>query len=829
MQVEDIVSQALVQLNEMRASQPPAEILDKTLQVLDRFGPELGPGHRVMAGLHRLAAAVNEDLGRPQDATVHAAEAVAILRGHGAEARDELADVLYEAAENHMALGRYAEAEEGFADALDLYRSLYGDGDERVAYALSGLGRVDRHLGRYPEAEARLREVVDVWRRAHGPDDPDLGQMIGNVAEIRHSMHDYAGAEALYREALDLVRRAGEREDPRVGVLADNLGMLLGSMGRYPEAKPLVEEGLDIFRARYGEDHPHVAFSMANLAYLMREIGDLRGAETFHLQALAIRRKSLGEVHPDTATSYANLASLYDLLGERDAAEPMYRASLEVRRRVFGDEHPEVANSLNNLATFLRDGGDPDGARVLLEEALAIEVNSRGEDNERVATVLGNLAGLDERAGDLARAEERIRRALDIRRRVLGADHRDVALDLGTLAVLMAGTGREAEGLDLLREMVRIQDRQIGLLFGMGSERLRAGAVAYYEKGLDGFLSLVLRSFPGDPVAVRDALDLVLRRKALGAEALAVQREAVLGGRHPELRDRLSALTALRARIAQASLEGGSAEVEGWEQEKEKLEEELARAIPEMSLDRRLREADRIAVAAALPEGSALVELVRFDPHNFDAVGVGGAPAWLPSRYAAFVLPAGAPDDVTLVDLGEAEAIDRAIAVVRGLITGEDEGVSRGEAAAPGPAGGATAPEELRAAVWDPLLPALGDRTRVFLAPDGDLTRLPFEVLPAGSGWLVEERSLSYLASGRDVLRLGAEPVGAGPAVVAADPDFDLAGTAPVARAGAATRELDRSDLSFGRLPGTREEGRAVGAALGVDPWLEGDVLEGRI
>ena len=37
---------------------------------------------------------------------------------------------------------------------------------------------------------------------------------------------------------------------------------------------------------------------------------------------------------------------------------------------------------------------------------------------------------------------------------------------------------------------------------------------------------------------------------------------------------------------------------------------------------------------------------------------------------------------------------------------------------------------ELRATVFDPLQTALDGCTRLFLSPDGGLTRLPFEVLP---------------------------------------------------------------------------------------------------
>jgi len=52
------------------------------------------------------------------------------------------------------------------------------------------------------------------------------------------------------------------------------------------------------------------------------------------------------------------------------------------------------------------------------------------------------------------------------------------------------------------------------------------------------------------------ALELVLRRKALGAEALSIQREAVLGGQYPALAPTLHHLHLLRVQIAQRTLAG---------------------------------------------------------------------------------------------------------------------------------------------------------------------------------------------------------------------------------------------------------------------------------
>ncbi len=281
-------------------------------------------------------------------------------------------------------------------------------------------------------------------------------------------------------------------------------------------------------------------------------------------------------------------------------------------------------------------------------------------------------------------------------------------------------------------------------------------------------------------------------------------------------------------------------QLEQWRRQKELLEAELSRQIAEMGLEQQLRKANRRAVALTLPEGASLVEFVRFHVADFKAVPARGDQRWQPARYLAFVLCAERPDDVRMIDLGEADPIDRLIADFRGGITGEAETragrnmVARTTPPTALPA--ANVGPALRTAVFDPLIPALGGRTRLLLAPDGDLSRLPFEVLPdAGGRLLLDQYQISYVGCGRDVLRFKT-PSSRPPAepLVVADPHFDLAAedAAPSAAnesRSRRSRDFTRGDRRFDRLPGTREEGEHIGRLLGVKPWLHADALEARL
>src|SRR5262249_40551860 len=156
---------------------------------------------------------------------------------------------------------------------------------------------------------------------------------------------------------------------------------------------------------------------------------------------------------------------------------------------------------------------------------------------------------------------------------------------------------------------------------------------------------LVSRHLSSSAEAVGAAFDLVLRRKGLSAEALAAQRDAILGGRYPDLREPFEQLAQLRQRIAQKTL-AGPAPAESlllheqilhqWQQDQQQRETALARQIPEMNLERQLQAADRRAVALALPANSALIEFVYFHVSDFKAVPARGEATWRPPRYLAF-------------------------------------------------------------------------------------------------------------------------------------------------------------------------------------------------
>jgi CHAT domain-containing protein/tetratricopeptide (TPR) repeat protein len=810
-------------------------------------------------------------------------EAMRVILKQGLERTEEVATWLDQLANLCERLpGLEMDALASRYNALQVRKAVLGDDHPVVSKGRVELGNVCLCMGNSRFAELLYSEELEVCRRTVGEKHRDYARAANGLAMAFYSAGDFAAALPLLHRVLEISRETFGKRPADYCHALHQLASVYQAAGDYSAALPLSRQAIDVGRKIWGEDDENLVPILGHLSATYWLMGDHTSALPLAIRAVEISRKIRDGNRPETllrlATTLSNLGLLYHVMRNYEAALQSLKESMEITESIEGPGSLDYASVVSNIALVYERLGEYTAAESFHRQALEIRSSDLGGSHFLVAQSLNNLARNLQMRGNYADAEPLYRESLKVEGQTLGPDHPDHATGLMNLAELHVCTGRHPEALQLMIRAAAIDDRMIGQVFAITSERQRTAylnTVAYKYFVILSLLWLHLRDCLE---AVQVTLDLVLRRKAITAEALATQRDVVLGGKYPDLEPELRELAALRMHIARKTLAGPGPEGLDYhldwlaerDAQKERLEAELARQIPEMNLEQKLRAADRRAVALNLPEGVALVEFVRIPVFDFQAVPARGEPLWKPTRYIAFVLPGGAPDEVQMVDLGEAEPIDQMIADFRAGVIGEAEAkdgrdvvIRRKEAA---PITESDAGLTLRAALFDRLAPALGNRTRLLIAPDGDLARLPFEVLPVTDGRrLIDDYQISYLSCGRDVLRFGAAATGQpGEPLIVADPAFDLEALiptgpvsakpgfwsrllsrgkkaietvtpsvplpAPVARAvGRQSRELDRNAYHFHRLPGTRAEGEGVAARLGVSPWLDATALEGRL
>jgi CHAT domain-containing protein/tetratricopeptide (TPR) repeat protein len=672
------------------------------------------------------------------------------------------------------------------------------------------------------------------------------------------SAGDFAAALRVSEQALQFAFRHGGRDDPDLGGCFCHLGRLQEEAGDLIAAESSYNAASSILDPTEGEPTPLKAELLWSYGTLLL---------TLHLSWRAIlllehakRRYTelLGASDENVGRCASMMATAYETVQLEDEALAAYDEALGILRAAWGADHPSIrvvefsrADLVFWHAFKAGDGDDVDRALSDFRQGLARLEAERGPDDPEAAAqraTLGTYLVVSEQY------EEGVRLLADAIA-VLEAAGQPATPFRWQLATALSRLGDAAGAFGMVRLAMR--EAPLGQRLAIGSERERKDELGHANSHLAQYLDLFMVAGADDPAVVGEACDLVLSRRAVGAELLAAQREAVSRTDDPELAPLMERRAELRQRAARSSLVGEDAgETLG---EIDRVEWELASRTPAIDLADRLPEFTHQTAAALLPDPSVLVEFVRFtrrvtvsaDPDAVDD----GASDW----YIAFVIRSG-DATVQLIDLGSAPALDARIDAYRGVLTRPDSprDTSPGRDIFPISEDVASeAGDGLIEALVQPLLAAIGGRTRVFLAPDGDLTRLPFEALrdPAGN-YLIDTLEMSYLSAGRDLKTLASRPAHktAGAALVLANPDYDLVrqiarrspggraaffarpairqsdvagpdGTAPAAPEPLRP-QLNDSGIRFADLPGTREEGIAVAALLNVEPFLGGAARE---
>lgn len=793
------------------------------------------------------------------------AQAERQFEGAGESGRPGLARVLLRRSVLLLLTGQSDKAEAPAARSLELREKALGKKHPEVAESLTGLAAVYQLRSDFARAEPTLQRALQVRESALDSGHLCVAQTQHQLAELYQEMAAYTKAEKLYQSALATRTEKLGAESLDVAESKESLGSLAVAMGNYAEAEPLYTTALNIRRSKLGPEDPAVAESLLDLGALQRRRGAYPQAEASLRQALAIREKKLAELDPRRAESLIELATLYEDLGDYSRAEPLLRRALTLQEKSLGADHPDVAVSLTRLAALLRAAdqlaaaeeklqralqirqtklgaqhpsvaesasdlgdlalarGDGNRAGQYYDRALQIRTAALGADHPLVAATLHRQAVLQQARGELKQAAAYYERALNLRKKALGPRHPDVAQTLLGLAAVKVGLGEVGPALQLMAAARDANEAMLQSIAGSGAgeERLdRYLRSLRAEEDLTYSLlaepSLVSR----EEVATHVAITALLRKGRSVDEAADTSR-ALYQGLDPEQRQKLARLREIRSRRADLALSGsGLYSAEEYQKllaqlqaEEEQQEEALLRDASGLRTRlSRYRPATVLSeVQARLPSGSALIEIVAYRQYVFANRGSRALqlPGGGPVRYGALVITdSGKP---RAFDLGPARTIDTAVATLLAALTATD---SKWQPAA----------AQLAERVLGPMQAVLEAPKRWYLAADGQLNLVPFAVLPLPGERergkpvaLVEKIDLSYLTSGRDLLR---EPERQARTTVAllADPQFAVLGdgSAPddQRRALAAQRSTGLfRGLRLGKvapLPGTREEAQSL-------------------
>jgi CHAT domain-containing protein/tetratricopeptide (TPR) repeat protein len=721
--------------------------------------------------------------------------------------------------------GDLESAERRLEAALKLHRS--ASHPLTAAFTADNLGVVLARRGRLDRAEALHREALAVLNQAGPRHLADLATVLGNLGVVYRRRGDLARAKAHLLRAIDTHLRVASLEHGHAWIPLVNLVDLAIEQDDQRLAGELADALLRAGGERRGAALHPLAVGLLQLGTASFEHFQLGLAERLATRALTLFESSVGAAAPQTLRAVQLLANAHAAKGNFDAAEQgllrvlntpgidpklcaellidlgkavrqrgpqshaaavgLFESAIRLLRERHDADPRLLASALGNLGLVHFANDELDAADARYAEAIALGAGRRPDSGQ--AWLLHNRGLLHYHVGRHDEARGAIERARAIWRRLLGANHPFVATCEANLALVHWSRGDRAAALRAFARAQRLRAAPLLRTLLVGTERERLEAARENQDDLFKLVSFCLAGGK-DEAAARLAATLLLQRKAIVLDALAMTQARLRERLDAAARVRFDRLLELRGSMAASVLAtpffGDAADrrsLATMQAEEQALQVELshagafgAGALEPVGLD---------AVRAALPPDAALVEYLRWSV--FDPKRTGHGVPWRGERYAALVLrKRGAP---RWFDLGDAAGIDARARDLRALLR---------EPASDVAAIGAASFAVHRRLVA-PFEPLLARAPLVLIAPDGELNLLPFAVL--GDPMLGDAHVVCHLASGRELLRSAGEAVAGAPVQVIVDPDFDA--PAP------------GSAMALEPLPGTRAEASVIESLFG--------------
>ncbi len=706
----------------------------------------------------------------------------------------------------HLIKQEYEKAEQWCEKALTIAEKSYGSDDEKTEKALRLLTHIQIKMGRTPKA------LPQIAKEEKPRTDTQETLLKARIQETQNQ-RNLNEAISLYKELLTIKKEKLGPDHLEVAFILSNLALLYDDIADFAMAEQLNKKALEIRERKLDKDHPDLLTSLNNLASIYIEIGDYAKALSLLQQTLIKIKDSLGKNHSDNITPLSNLALVHTHLGNYSVSKSLFKRVLELTENTYDNNHPQVGTSLNSYATICSYMGDYELAESLYKRALAISEKNFSEDHHEIGINLNNLALMYFAMGDNAKAEPLFQKVLPIFEKAYGKKHPNISPVLLNLASLYESKGNYQKAYSFFKQAIEIDDLSINHVMSFTSENQKLKYILEKNWAMYGFFTLAMNHEEEFPGIANDALDIWLKRKGIILESQKQIQTAITRSDDPDIIKLFQQLAKKRSMLSKLVFAGPGdrspiqyqKHIERLTHDIPNLESQLSRLSHSFALNIKTSQANSKKLSLALPSNSVLIEIAKITPFNFNAKDA--EKRWGEDIYIAFVLHAGTPHRIEMINLGRALTIDNTILALKKKIT-TGRGLRTQKLS-----------KQLHDLVFKPLKVDMADVTNIFISPDGNLNLIPFEVMMDARGkYLIEKYTFNYLTAGRDMLGFGYDKKGLGKALIIGDPDFDLQPTQKeiaLRRIGFETatnqtpislRAKDMQSFNFSRLPGTRKE-----------------------
>jgi CHAT domain-containing protein/ATP/maltotriose-dependent transcriptional regulator MalT len=672
--------------------------------------------------------------------------------------------------QNYLAQQQYGQAIDDFQTALNLSRQINKQEQEKglteqITLNYFYQGQASEVQRDYEGALKSYQQALKIAKE-NGFRGWEMNMLL-YIGQIYTSRQDFGQALSYQGQALAIAQERNDRSRQIQSSLAR--GIVYKKLSRY-------EEALKVYQQAYKLAQEESDWGLA--ANLLFGIGTIYANQKQYEQALnayqqvqeATQNNPLAPfvngIDADNVEEFYSITQQYSSnigispLADSCADALVYYGSDGLKQQFALDNINVLAKKANQIFLNLKGATLHAMGQLYLNQenysqALAYYQQALPLLHEAEAVMEGatfsDLAIVYKLQGQYDRALEYSQRGMEISRTF---NHRINEKDaLYFLAIVYWAKGDMSSTLETLSQKAEVENETFALNLAIGSEDRKRAYITGQDRSIDTTLTFHLEAAPQNPEASKLAFATVLQRKGRILDAVSDNLQRLRENLQSEDRSLFDNLKVVYAELSKLSnpFDNGQNLLSSEEYKiqlgtlnakKKELEDTLAQRSIEFRIE--VQSVTIEAVQALIPVDAALVEFVRYLPFNPSTSST--SEAWGFPRYAVAILTyKGNPK---WIDLGEAEPIDLAVKEFRDILRNGQKQLSDLQ-------------ESLRS-LQNLLIPRiqveLGDISHLLIAPDSQLNLIPFAALvDSQNQYLGDVYTISYLTSGRDLLRLQVE------------------------------------------------------------------------
>jgi serine/threonine protein kinase/tetratricopeptide (TPR) repeat protein len=421
---------SLVQIGEVKRTLGEPQVAERSYREALALRREIGDRAGVSLTLMELAALLNDQFGKGEEALPLLQEALNVLRETGNVGME--ARALNNIGTVHAARGNFSEAQTYFEQALVLREK--AKSPQETADTLHNLASTFNSMGRYEQALQRFVRALELRRVAGDRRSAAIEQYgIGTILDYQGR---FGAAAASKKEAVEIFRELGLR-DAWTSEALSGYGRSLALSGQAAQAEAPIKEGLAIAEGLKNQQLQAQVLSLE--AERLFYSGDYKSAQQMAAQAtkaaqstaargVILSARAIGAIIAATIAPTRALAGDLSVLAKEAGTEGLRALAVEcavARARVLlqlGDLNDAAAEADRALSS-----ADGMGLRVPLAAAHYVRASVRRAN------------------GDAAAARREYAAALRLFEQIRSDDGNAQVLQRSDLAPLYAESAREAQ------------------------------------------------------------------------------------------------------------------------------------------------------------------------------------------------------------------------------------------------------------------------------------------------------------------------------------------------------------------------------------------------